>query len=302
MSLLPTRRPRVRRATPGSGTRWSTFALVLPALVLVVMLFGSMLVFAYRSAFPGVGGQTGALGAVEAGALDGFFWEAMGRTVLLAALGAVIATLLALIVVDALVAIGRAPITAITLVLLFTPLVVSMAVRGYGWLLILDQPLIGAPIDALGTMLAPIGLTAPALSVVLVLVHAMMPLTALPLLTKVREIHASRLTAAAADLGAGRVLTFFRVTLPLAGPSALRVIALTFAIAMGAFGIPAIIGRGRVMVVSELVYQNLLAVNWSAAFVRLIALLVVVAILVTPLLMLAARWARRNSGVRSEAS
>lgn len=290
MSLDVKRRQAGRR----SG-RLSTLVLLAPAMLLVVVLFGSIAIFASRSIAPDASGDSAVITSLASGALDGFFWQSMARTVMLSLLAAIISSFIALMVVDALVTLGRPVITAITLVLLFTPLVVSMAVRGYGWLLILDKPLIQEPLRWLGGLLGGIGLTAPALSVVLVLVHSMMPLTALPLLSKVTEIHEMRLSVAAHDLGSRRVRTFFRLTFPLAGPTLLRVMSLTLALSMGAFGIPAIIGRGRVMLVSELVYQNLLAVDWATAFVRLVALLIVAAIIISPMMMIAARWGRRNN-------
>lgn len=291
--LTMPRLPSRLRAGSRSGGG-SSLLLLTPAFALLIVLFGSILLFAMRALFPDSTGTIGAFEAILDGALDGFFWSSMLRTVLLALIAAALSACIALVVVDTLVMVDRTAVTVVTLILLFTPLVISMAVRGYGWLLILDQKAVSSIVSVFGERLAFLGLDASMLSVVVVMTHALMPLTALPLLTRLREIHGLRVTSAAHDLGASGFRVFCTVTVPLAAPTVLRVMGLTLALSMGAFGIPAIIGRGRVQVVSELVYQNLLAVDWAGAFVRLMALLIVAGLIISPLLYLAARLGRRN--------
>ncbi|WP_033288932.1 ABC transporter permease [Amycolatopsis jejuensis] len=270
--------------------KWAVSALFLaPALLLLAVLLGAVVVFAFQAVAPSGAEQAGVVQAVRDGALDGFFWAAMGRTVLLSVLGAGLSGLIAVVIAEALVAIGRPVVTVVTGVLLFSPLVVSMAVRGYGWLLVLDQ--VSGVVNWLGNLV----LTPPVIATILATAHAMMPLTFFPILTRRKEIQRLHLTAAAQDLGAGPVRVLTRVIAPLAAPTVLRTGALAFGLSMGAYGIPAIIGRGRVQVVAELMYQNLLASDWSSAFARLVALLAVTAVVVLPAFRLASVLSRRGA-------
>ncbi|MEV7004941.1 ABC transporter permease subunit [Streptosporangium sp. NPDC051022] len=296
MTAQSTARPaRSARSARRSGgrPRWLPGLLMVPPLLLLGALVLAVALFVYRAFAAGSTGEPGVVEALRSGALDSFYWEAMLRTALLSLGATVLSCLISLLVASALVVVDRRAVTAATMALLFSPLVVSMAVRGYGWLLILDQPPVARSFETAGDLLGFLGVSPALLATVLVLAHAMMPITAFPLLTRMREIHRLQVTRAARDLGARSASVFWKVTVPLAAPTALRVGGLAFGLAMGAFGIPAIIGRGRVQVVSELVYQNLLAVSWPTAFVRLAMLLLVTAVVVTPLFALAKRLGRR---------
>ncbi|MEV8637301.1 hypothetical protein AB0395_37235 [Streptosporangium sp. NPDC051023] len=302
MTTRTTARPvRTGRRKAGRA-RWLPGALMTPPLLLFGALLLAVVLFVYRAFAPGTTGESGVVEAVGAGALDLFYWEAMLRTVLVSLGASALSCLISLLVASALVAVDRRSVTAVTMALLFSPLVVSMAVRGYGWLLILDQPPVAHSLDAAGSLLGFLGVSSGLLATVVVLAHAMMPITAFPLIARMREIHGLQVNRAARDLGAGSSRVFWRVTVPLAAPAALRVGALAFGLSMGAFGIPAIIGRGRVQMVSELVYQNLLAVNWPTAFVRLAVLLLVTAVVVTPLFTLAKRLGRQAAPRRERSA
>ncbi|MFG1945735.1 ABC transporter permease subunit [Nonomuraea sp. NPDC048826] len=283
----------VRRPPARRRVRIVTWLLLSPALLLIGFLLVTIAVFAWRSAFPEPGGQLGALGVIENGAVDGFFWTAMLRTVLMAFSSAVVSCLISLAVAAALVAVDRPLITTVTSIALFSPLVVSLPVRGYGWFLILDQKPVQDSLNGIAWLFDTFGYTYAMVATVIVMAHAMMPLTSFPVIARLREIHHLRLEPAARDMGAGAVRAFRTVTLPLALPTLARVLALGTAMAMGAYGIPAIIGRGRVQVVAELIYQNLLAADWSSALVRLLALLAVTGVIVAPLYWGADRLGRR---------
>lgn len=290
--------PTATRPRPaGSRARrlWVPALLLhLPSLVLLAVLAAAVGLLAYRG-LVATSGQIGAAAAVRAGAVDGFFWTAMLRTLLVSLASAALACVMSVVVVEALLALDRRWVTVVVSGALFSPLIVSMTVRGYGWLLVLDQGAVSGAVRVLGELTGPIGGTAAIVATVIVMAHAMMPLTAFPVLARMREIQRQRIADAARDLGLGPASVALRVTAPLAAPTILRVGALAFGIAMGAFGIPAIIGRGRVQVVSELVYQNLLVVDWSTAFVRLAALLAVTGVVVGILFAIAGRLGRRMS-------
>jgi len=283
-----------RRVRGSGGTRVMAALLHVPSVLLLAGLAAAVGLLAYRG-LVATTGQVGAVQAMRSGAVDGFFWEAMLRTFVVAFGSAGIACVASVVVAEALLTVDRRWVTVAVSGALFSPLIVSMTVRGYGWLLILDQGVVRATMRVLGDATGPVGGSAAVVSTIMVMAHAMMPLTAFPVLSRMREIRRQRIADAARDLGLGSMGVALRITAPLAAPAILRVGALAFGIAMGAFGIPAIIGRGRVQVVPELVYQNLLAVDWSTAFVRLVALLAVTGVVVGILFAVAGRLGRRMS-------
>lgn len=78
-------------------------------------------------------------------------------------------------------------------------------------------------------------------------------------------------------LGAGRIATFFRVTLPLAWPGVLAGVVLSFAHTIGEFGVVLMIGGnlpGVTRTVSISIYDEVQALNYSAAGQTSLAMLI----------------------------
>lgn len=87
----------------------------------------------------------------------------------------------------------------------------------------------------------------------------------------------TRLLAASATLGAGRLRTFFRVILPLSVPGIVTGIALSFAHTLGEFGVVLMIGGnipGVTTTVSIDIYDQVQAGNYAAANQTALLLLV----------------------------
>jgi putative spermidine/putrescine transport system permease protein len=84
------------------------------------------------------------------------------------------------------------------------------------------------------------------------------------------------LREAAADLGATRLQTFRRVTLPLSLPGAYAAAQLTFVLAMNAFVTPQLLGGGRVLVLPTMIFHDISDLEWPLAAVQAIALIVLI--------------------------
>lgn len=87
----------------------------------------------------------------------------------------------------------------------------------------------------------------------------------------------TRLLAASATLGAGRLRTFFRVILPLSVPGIVTGVALSFAHTLGEFGVVLMIGGnipGVTTTVSIDIYDQVQAGNYAAANQTALLLLV----------------------------
>lgn len=91
--------------------------------------------------------------------------------------------------------------------------------------------------------------------VVLGLLHVTIPISALTLIGTVQNVN-PRLVEAAASLGASYARAHLTVTVPLSLQGILSAFLISFTIGVSAFVIPWILGKGRVLFVSNLIYSR----------------------------------------------
>ncbi|GGG19221.1 ABC transporter permease [Caldovatus sediminis] len=122
------------------------------------------------------------------------------------------------------------------------PLLASVIVRTYGWYVILNQD------GALNSLLLWAGLVERPLrflpstpAIIVGLAHALLPYGVLSIMSALNAMDPA-LERAALSLGASPARTFWRVTLPLTLPGVAAGFILAFAIAIGAYATPAILG------------------------------------------------------------
>lgn len=144
------------------------------------------------------------------------------------------------------------------------PLLVSGTARVIGWIAILgDSGMVNGVLTLVG--LPPQRLINNWTGVRIGLVESLMPYAVLVLIAGLGRLDA-RLEEAAATLGAGRLRTFLRVTLPLSAPALAAAFALTVVLGASAFVTPRLMGGGRVFVVATEIYDLALqTVDWPAA-------------------------------------
>jgi spermidine/putrescine transport system permease protein len=161
--------------------------------------------------------------------------------------------------------------------LLIIPFWTNFLIRTYAWMVILSDngwlnhmlEKLGAPPQALHLLFTPE-------AVLLGMVYNYLPYMAMSLYVSVEKLD-TKLLEAAADLGAGPVKRFFKVTLPLCTPGLIAGSIMVFIPALGEFVIPDILGGGTSLFVGNLLAQQFLTVrNWpfgSALSVVLIILI-----------------------------
>ncbi len=93
------------------------------------------------------------------------------------------------------------------------------------------------------------------LVVVLGLLHYMIPITAITLLGNIKNLN-PRLIEAAQALGAPRWKSHVSITVPLCIPGILSAFLICFTLCLSAFVIPMILGKGKVLFVSNLIYSR----------------------------------------------
>jgi putative spermidine/putrescine transport system permease protein len=155
----------------------------------------------------------------------------------------------------------------IVVAVVFSPVLVSVVVRSYGWMLIL------AP-SGLLSQISPVPLLYHEAGVVISLVHVVLPFAVFPILSVMGNLPAD-LSEAAADLGAAPFRRFRKVILPLTLPGVVSAAQIVFALTVSAFATPAILGGGRVQVLSQQIYSNISQLRWPLAAVESIVLLVI---------------------------
>jgi putative spermidine/putrescine transport system permease protein/spermidine/putrescine transport system permease protein len=106
------------------------------------------------------------------------------------------------------------------------------------------------------------------------MVHIMLPFLILPVYNAMKQIDRDYLKAAS-NLGASPSRAFWTVFFPLSMPGLLAGSLMVFVLCLGFFVTPAVLGGGKVIMVSMKIVSNIeLFVNWGAASALGVVLLV----------------------------
>jgi len=156
-----------------------------------------------------------------------------------------------------------------------SPLLVSIVVRTIGWTIILgNEGLVNGLLRTLGLIREPIALMNTLSSVTVGLVHVLLPFMILSIASVLGKIDPA-LEESAAILGANPFWTFWRVTLPLSIQGIAAGSILVFCLTIGAYITPWWLGRGKVLLFSTTIYDQILVIiDWpfgAAAAMILVA-------------------------------
>ncbi len=228
------------------------------------------------------------LGTWSAALGDSYLWSTIGTTLRLGLVVSLITVLIAYPLAWCIHTMRRGWAVAAMLFVVFSPILVSVVVRSYGWQLLLRP---GGPFGSTfdGWLYHQPG-------VILALVHVELPFAVFPILSSIRTIP-PEYAEAAADLGAGAWHRFRRVLLPLTAPGLLSAVQLVFTLTISAFATPALLGGGRVTVLAQTIYQNIQLLAWPLAAVQAVILLVIT-LIVLSLFALVARLISGKGAVR----
>jgi spermidine/putrescine transport system permease protein len=147
------------------------------------------------------------------------------------------------------------------LVLAVVPFWTSFLVRTYAWMLILrSEGLINSALMGLGLIRDPLKLLYTDLAVLIGQVYGELPFMILPIYVSLERID-RRLLEAAQDLGANRLWTFLKVTLPLSRPGLTAGSILVFIPSLGAFITPDLLGGAKAIMVGNLIQNQFAQLN-----------------------------------------
>jgi putative spermidine/putrescine transport system permease protein len=172
---------------------------------------------------------------------------------------------------------------SIIVFLVIMPILTSVVVRTFAWIVILGrQGVINQIWLGLGAS-EPLTLLYTETGVVMVLAQVQMPLMVLPILTVMSKID-QNLADASRVLGAGEWKTLWRVTIPLSLPGVVAGCILTYTACITAFVTQTLIGGARLIYMPLHIYQQAVgANNWPFAaaisVVFMVAVLVIVGVL-----------------------
>ena len=166
---------------------------------------------------------------------------------------------------------------------LVLPLMTSVVVRSFGWLVILGRT--GPVIQWLrefGLVDRRFQLAHTETGVAIAMVQVLLPYMVLTLLGVIGQID-RRLLEAARAMGASWWMALARVTLPLSRPGVVAGSVLVFAVTVGSFITPVLIGGLKLPVLASGIYASAISENdWSMAAVQSIALFAVVLAVLLP--------------------
>ncbi|CAE6737402.1 hypothetical protein R69619_02312 [Paraburkholderia nemoris] len=155
----------------------------------------------------------------------------------------------------------------------------SFLVRTFAWVVLLGRNgVINQLLLKLGIIDEPLSLLYHFSSVIVGMVHALMPLAVLTMLSVMENID-RRLPSAAATLGARPGTVFWKVYFPLSLPGVAAGALMVFVTAIGFFITPTLLGgRHQTMITQLIIDQVMQALNWGFAGAISVLLLAVVLI------------------------
>jgi putative spermidine/putrescine transport system permease protein len=169
---------------------------------------------------------------------------------------------------------------SVLLFLVILPILTSVVVRTFAWIVILGrQGVLNQIALGLGLVNEPLRLLYTEVGVVMVLAQVQMPLMVLPILTVLSKMDPN-LADASRALGAGEWRTFWKVTLPLSLPGIIAGCILTYSASITAFVTQSLIGGARLIYMPLHIYQQAVgANNWPfAAAISIIFMIAVIAV------------------------
>ncbi|MBP7866045.1 MAG: ABC transporter permease [Acidobacteria bacterium] len=180
----------------------------------------------------------------------------------------------------------------VLLFLLIVPFFTNLMIRLYAMtVLFAESGWINTVLGALGLTDAPLRLGRSDFSLYLGFLYWNLPFMVLPIFASLDRMDMSWIEASM-DLGAGRVRTFLRVTLPCALPGVFAGVIFCFVPTLGCFIIPEVLGgKNHVLIGNVITDQFTVARNWPLGSALSTVLIAVIMVFVYLYLRYADRWA-----------
>jgi putative spermidine/putrescine transport system permease protein len=257
-------------------------AILLPGLLVLLAFFALPLAGMFGISLHGFAGPGQVTETLTAANYLQFLVDPYHRGVLLRTLGiglAVTAICLLLGYPYAYVLVrSRRGVAAILTVLVLVPLMTSVIVRTYGWMLLFGR---AGPLSALLAALGLPGMDAmySVGGTIVALAQVLLPFMVLSLATAIQQIR-PELEDSVRSLGGGAFQVVKDVLIPLSLPGMAAGSILVFTLSISAFATPLLIGGVRTKVVATVVYEQAITLlNWPTASAGAFVLMLVAILL-----------------------
>lgn len=274
-----TRAARVRRGRAGAGSGLGAVPIGLWLALFFVVPFGLILWYSLgRKPDIYTAHDNSVLSLARYGeALSPAFLAIFLRTLEIAAVGTVLALVIAYPIAYWMAVVVPPRLRGVVLALVLVPYWTNFLVRTLGWAVLLSG---GGPVSTLLQSLGMIDSPLRALNTVgavqLGVVYNYLPLMILPIYVGLERLD-PRLLEASRDLGAGAVSTFLRVTVPLSVPGVVAGLVLVFVPLMGDYITPSVLGGARGSMVGQMVAGQFTgAQNWALGSAMAILLMIAI--------------------------
>ncbi len=254
------------------------YFFVLPAVALVALMFLLPLGWLAALSFGLPEGFT--LEHYEALAGSSGIRSMLWNTVRLVTITTLVSLVLGYLVAFAMAHLGETQRMLLTLFVL-VPFWLSVLARALAWLILLrHNGLVNEALTGAGLIDRPLQLVRNELGVIIGMVHFLIPYAVFPLFAAMMTVD-RRLVMAARSVGAVPWRAFIDVYVPVTLPAIFGAGVLVFIFGLGFFVTPAILGGGRVVMLSEYISVSVLqTLRWAQAGALSMVLLVSVIALV----------------------
>jgi putative spermidine/putrescine transport system permease protein len=257
------------------GNRAAGLLLVLPALIIVVLLFAFPLLKLIYQSFSephwGFGNYTSVIS-------DPTTWRILLATLVIA-LESTVVCLVAAYPAAFLIASLRPARARLVLVIVLLPFWTSILAKMYAWLILLGHSgVINSTLEKTGLVHHPPDLLYNRVAVILGMTHYLLPFMILALYSSMVTIDI-RLAEASSILGGSQLQTFLRVYLPLSLPGIFTGSLLVFILALGFYLTPAVLGGPHDTTIAVFIQQRVSELEFGQATAMATMLLVLVSIL-----------------------
>jgi len=253
--------------------------LLLPALTLFLIFFVVPLSVLLVNSFHDYSRLTGIIPTFTVKNYNRVLWDVFHVEIILRTLRLAFLTSLVTLIVGYPIALYLTVTSprrrAWIILFILSPLLISVIVRTFGWLIILG------PNGLLHSIFSAAGFEGGVLlhsegAVIAGLVNVLLPFLVLAVATSLQAIDPA-VPRAAASLGAGPWRVFWLVVFPLSLPGVIAGLLIVFSLASSSFVTPALLGGADFKVMSTMIYQQALILqNWPLAAAFAVALVLVV--------------------------
>lgn len=182
----------------------------------------------------------------------------------------------------------------VLLLLIMMPTWTAILIRVYAWMgLLSTNGLINSFLMSLGVISSPLQMLNTNFAVYLGIVYSYLPFMILPLFANLVK-HDLTLLEAAADLGASRFTSFWKITVPLSKNGIIAGCMLVFIPAVGEFVIPELLGGTETLMIGRVLWQEFFNNrDWPVASALAVLMLL---ILIVPIVLFNRNQAKELEG------